>query len=219
MSFSLNDVTDLDAFEKLGKQLAVTPQDDLRREEIVAEVERGPEGLPVTRLGRGAVSGSKPDGVLERVVVVLERLLGVEGRVEVGELHLADVLGRVLGEPAEARQRVEGIALEQEVVLRAAPLAVRLADRLDLVQQPHLGHAVVGGRHPRVAAVLVGEEAKVLVRPRELEAPGGLDGHGRQSTNRAERLTCDGTVPSLCRIAHCGLARASAALRWPGGGG
>jgi hypothetical protein len=51
MSFSLNDITDLDAFEKLGRQLAVAPQDDLRREEIVAEVERGPDGLPVTRLG------------------------------------------------------------------------------------------------------------------------------------------------------------------------
>ena len=39
----------------------------------------------------------QPDRALERVVVVLERLLRVEGLVEVGELHLADVLAGELG--------------------------------------------------------------------------------------------------------------------------
>jgi type III restriction enzyme len=41
----------VDAFERLGRQFALSPRDDLRREEIVAEVERGPDGLLRTRLG------------------------------------------------------------------------------------------------------------------------------------------------------------------------
>lgn len=69
MSFSLNDIAEHDAFEKLGRQFALTPRDDLRREEIVAEVEIGPDGLPVTRLGtrRGdLVEGSSQTIPLEQ---------------------------------------------------------------------------------------------------------------------------------------------------------
>lgn len=51
MSFSLNDIAEHDAFEKVGRQFTMASREDLRREEIVAEVEIGPDGLPVTRLG------------------------------------------------------------------------------------------------------------------------------------------------------------------------
>lgn len=40
----------------------------------------------------------QPDGVLQRVVVVDERLPSVEGRVEVGKLDLADDLVAELGQ-------------------------------------------------------------------------------------------------------------------------
>jgi hypothetical protein len=39
----------------------------------------------------------EPHGMLERVVVVLERLAGVERRVYVDELHFAAVFGGVFG--------------------------------------------------------------------------------------------------------------------------
>ena len=58
----------------------------------------------------------QPDRVLQRVVVVLERLLGVERRVEVDELDLADVLAGELRQLAEARERVERVAADQQVV-------------------------------------------------------------------------------------------------------
>jgi hypothetical protein len=76
----------------------------------------------------------QPNGVLERVVVVLERLLGVEGRVEVRELHLADVLAGELGQLTEARQRVQRVALDEQVVLRPARFVVDLADSAGLAQ-------------------------------------------------------------------------------------
>ena len=99
MSFSLNDVTDLDAFEKLGRQLAVAPQDDLRREEIVAEVDRSPDGLAVTRLGtrRG-----------ERVEASSETIPLAEARTKLVDAVLhADVVTLRLGEEAGAERIVD----------------------------------------------------------------------------------------------------------------
>ena len=60
MSFSLNDIAEHDAFEKVGRQFTMSSREDLRREEIVAEVEIGADGLPVTRLGtrRGELVGA-----------------------------------------------------------------------------------------------------------------------------------------------------------------
>jgi type III restriction enzyme len=110
LSFSLNDVTDLDAFEKLGRQLAVKPQDDLRREEIVAEVERGPDGLPVTRLGtrRGerveASSESIPlEDARERLVDAVLHADVVTLRVgeDKGAERIVDAFLRGLGDDAE----------------------------------------------------------------------------------------------------------------------
>jgi len=69
--------------------------------------------------------------VLERVVVLEEALLRVEGRVEVGELDLAQVLRRELRQSGEAPQGVQGIAADEEVV--PSPILTGLTDGRHLV--------------------------------------------------------------------------------------
>lgn len=49
-AFSLNDITDLDPFEKLGRQIAADPSDTLRRVTLGARVVTGPDGLRRTEL-------------------------------------------------------------------------------------------------------------------------------------------------------------------------
>lgn len=51
--FSLADLTDLDAFRKLGERLATDPGKEFRRELLSATVEIGPDGLPRTKLVTG----------------------------------------------------------------------------------------------------------------------------------------------------------------------
>lgn len=113
MSFSLNDITKLDAFEKLGRQFALTPRDDLRREEIVAEVDRDPDGLPVTRLGtrRG-----------ELIESAAERILLDEARTRlVNAILHADVVTLRIGEDRGAEKIVDaflsGVGDDAERVL------------------------------------------------------------------------------------------------------
>jgi hypothetical protein len=48
----------------------------------------------------------QPHGVFQGVVVLLERLLSVEGRVDIGELHLAEILALELGDAGQAGQGV-----------------------------------------------------------------------------------------------------------------
>jgi type III restriction enzyme len=48
--FSLNDITNLDPFRKLGEQLAESPEDELRRDLIVAELKVGEDGLKEVEL-------------------------------------------------------------------------------------------------------------------------------------------------------------------------
>ena len=113
MSFSLNDVTDLDAFEKLGRQLAVAPQDDLRREEIVAEVVRDGDGLPVTRLGTRRGERVEAEEATIELAVAREKLVDAV-------LH-ADVVTLRIGEDAGAERIVDaflrGIGDDAERVL------------------------------------------------------------------------------------------------------
>jgi type III restriction enzyme len=52
-SFSLADLTDLDAFRKLGERFAADPGRELRRERLSATVVPGPDGLPTTKLVTG----------------------------------------------------------------------------------------------------------------------------------------------------------------------
>ncbi len=52
-SFSLADLTDLDAFRKLGERFAADPGRELRRERLSATVVTGPDGLPMTKLVTG----------------------------------------------------------------------------------------------------------------------------------------------------------------------
>ena len=109
-SFSLNDVTEIDAFEKLGRQFALEPDDNLRREEIIATVERGADGLVRTQLGtrRGEAiesqaeqipldeaRGNLVDAVLHADVVTLR--VGED----VGAQRVVDAFLRGLGGDAE----------------------------------------------------------------------------------------------------------------------
>lgn len=100
--------------------------------------------------------------MLERVVVVKERLLGVERRVEVGELDLAEVALGVRRDLGEAREGVQRIAPDEEI------LGGRIADRSRLVEESDLGDPVVGRRQPVPGPVLAGKQAPVLVRPGQL---------------------------------------------------
>jgi hypothetical protein len=57
--------------------------------------------------------------VLERVVVVEPALLRVKRRVEVGEPDLAEILLGKLWELGQARQRVECVAADEQVIAGA----------------------------------------------------------------------------------------------------
>jgi len=50
--FSLTDITDLDPFTKLGRQLAASPDRELQRTKVSAKVIVGPDGLRTTELIR-----------------------------------------------------------------------------------------------------------------------------------------------------------------------
>ena len=113
LPFSLSSITDEDAFERLGKQFALAPRDDLRREEIVAEVEVGPDGLPVTKLGtrRG-----------ELVEAHSEALPLAEAREKLVDAVLhADVVTLRMGEDRAAARLVDaflrGLGSDAERVL------------------------------------------------------------------------------------------------------
>jgi hypothetical protein len=74
--------------------------------------------------------------------------LCVERRVEIGELHLAEVLPSELREPREARQSMERITSDQQVV-SGSSLPDR-ADRRKLVEEPDLSDPVIGRLQPFV---------------------------------------------------------------------
>lgn len=101
------------------------------------------------------------------IVVVQERALRVEGRVDVRQLDLAPVVPSELWQPSEAGQGVEGVTLDQEVVRR--PTLADVTDRLHVLEQPNLGNSIVGRREPNVVAIVASEEGLLFVRPRELE--------------------------------------------------
>jgi hypothetical protein len=98
---------------------------------------------------------------------------------------VAVVLAGTLGQPNQAGEGVEGVAADEEVVGGAGFIRGNLADDARVVLLPDLGNVVVLGRDPLVGAVLVGEEAEVLVGPGELETAlvgwhgGNLGGWGR----------------------------------------
>jgi type III restriction enzyme len=113
MPFSLDNVTEYDAFEKLGRQFALTPNDDLRREEIVAEVKYGADGLPVTRLATRR--GDLIESAAERIALDEARSKLVDA-----VLH-ADVVTLRVGEDRGAEKIVDaflrGVGEEAERVL------------------------------------------------------------------------------------------------------
>ena len=102
--------------------------------------------------------------MLERIVVVFERLAGIERRVDVDQLHLAAVHLGVLGCAHERAEGVERIAANQEVVARRAR---GIPDQAHLPQQSHLVRARVVALHPLVAGRAVREQRLVFVGPRQ----------------------------------------------------
>ena len=101
----------------------------------------------------------KPDRVLYVVLVVQERLAGVERRVDVDEFDLADMPVRVLRDLCEGVEDVHGVAGDEQVVvrrLRVALWGVRVGFAvvaLDLVEEPHFGDAPVGRVNERVVVL------------------------------------------------------------------
>lgn len=93
----------------------------------------------------------------------------LNGGVEIRKSHLPDQLVSELGQLTEARQRIEGIAADNQVVLGALASCSLLADGPSLVEESDLGDPVVGRRHPLVGAVFLGQQPQVLVGPGELE--------------------------------------------------
>lgn len=80
-SFSLADITELDAFEKAGKSIAANPEDELRRTTLSAKIVTGPDGLRRTELVTArAVDKVQSTGSLLQLEdarrELLDRLLG-----------------------------------------------------------------------------------------------------------------------------------------------
>jgi hypothetical protein len=65
----------------------------------------------------------------------------LKGGVEVGQLHLAQVLARELGEASQAAKGVQGVTADQQVILRTLP--ADLTDRRRVIEEPNLSHPVV----------------------------------------------------------------------------
>lgn len=107
--------------------------------------------------------------MLQRVVVLRERLLRVERWVHVHEAHLADVLRSELRQSRQAVQRGQRIATDKQVVVCSFRLRANITNSAGIVKEPHFSHAVVARWHPLVAAVLVSEQPLVLVRPGQLK--------------------------------------------------
>lgn len=85
---------------------------------IAVDPHRAVVGEQRLDLQQAVAQHSQPDGVFEGVVVVQEGLLRIEGRVEVGELDLAQVFARELRQLGQAVQGVQGVAADQQVVAR-----------------------------------------------------------------------------------------------------
>ncbi len=110
LKFSLADITELDAFEKLGRRLASEPEDDLRRMELGARIVTSSDGLRrtelVTTTGDRIVSKAKPIPLDEARARLLDALLGAEiVPPHASEAHAAerivDAFLRGLGDGAE----------------------------------------------------------------------------------------------------------------------
>jgi type III restriction enzyme len=82
LKFSLADITDLDPFEKLGRQLATDPDDDLRRIELGARIVTGKDGLRrtelVTTTGDRIVSAAAAIPLDEAREQLIDAVLGAE---------------------------------------------------------------------------------------------------------------------------------------------
>ncbi len=79
----------------------------------------------------------KPGGVLHPVVVVIERLACVEGRVDVDELDFAPVLTSIFGRFSEDPEHVETVTREEPTV-GVRVVVVDLTERVRELGQAYL---------------------------------------------------------------------------------
>lgn len=106
--FSLTDITDLDPFSKLGRQLAASPDRELQRTKVSAKVIVGPDGLRTTEL----VPSAATDHL--RASATLSPLEGLVA-------GLTDALLASPVVPARADQAAGGPADHRRVPRRARP--------------------------------------------------------------------------------------------------
>ncbi|MDQ3380339.1 MAG: DEAD/DEAH box helicase family protein [Actinomycetota bacterium] len=110
LKFSLADITELNAFEALGRRLASEPEDDLRRMELGARIVTGSDGLRrtelVTTTGDRIVSQAEAIPLETARAQLLDALLGAEivpphASEASAARHIVDAFLRGLGDGAE----------------------------------------------------------------------------------------------------------------------
>lgn len=110
LKFSLADITNLRAFEELGRRLASEPDDDLRRIELGARIVTGPDGLRhtelVTTTGDRVESAARPIPLAEARSYLLDGVLGApvvgaHAREVVAAERIVDAFVKGLGDGAE----------------------------------------------------------------------------------------------------------------------
>lgn len=118
--FSLADITDLDAFRKLGQQIATNPDEELVRQLLTAEVVTGDDGMRQTRIVRAAAQDTiaSPGSQLE-IEAAVGRLIDIVSQ--------APVVPARKGERAHLRRIVD--AFVEPLGERAGKLLSAYMDR------------------------------------------------------------------------------------------
>jgi type III restriction enzyme len=138
--FSLNDITNVDPFKKLGEQLAKSPEEELRRDLLIAEIKVGADGLRETEL--------KTQPAEERVSAPVKPLPIDESKRQLVNLMLAS--------PVVPPRKTEKVA------------AQRLVDELVKglgVDAPSILSRFLGTVGARLLKLVVREHKKTLAKP------------------------------------------------------
>lgn len=119
LKFSLSDITDLNAFRKLGQRLASEPDDDVRRIELGARIVTGKDGLRrtelVTTTGDRVASAAQTIPLADARAHLVDAVLGspVVGARQ-SEAHAADrIVDAFIEGLGEGRERVLSAFLDR----------------------------------------------------------------------------------------------------------
>lgn len=138
--FSLNDITDLDPFRKLGEQLAASPEEELRRDLLVAEIKIREDGLRETEL--------KAQPAEEKVAAPVRPL-----PIEVSKKQLVNL---ILASPVVPPRKTEKVAANRLVDEVVKGLGVDAASILS---------RFLGTVGARLVKLVVREHKKTLAKP------------------------------------------------------